>query len=193
MKPKWQIELNDGRIWRTKEILRTHISRHYDRNEYLAYGKILYNLQDLHDAGKYLFLAGEPINGQYKNAIEIYLNKFKNADEFKMSSTFPRSFNKLTYAEIPLSVKEYLEDKGFKNKKVHNNILLKNSQTSIKDKIIGYLLSGLIAIVFIVGVYKVSATVIGWFQNLSTYYYINKCLDAGGKWDEKNNECNKVI
>jgi tetratricopeptide (TPR) repeat protein len=53
-KEKWQIELEAGNIWRAKEILRSNIRWNYDTKIYLAYGKILFDVKDYYEAGKYL-------------------------------------------------------------------------------------------------------------------------------------------
>jgi len=52
---KWEKALDEGKVWRAKEILRSYIKDIYDPDIYKAYGKILYDLQDYEEAGKYLF------------------------------------------------------------------------------------------------------------------------------------------
>jgi len=56
LKQQLQKELDNNQLWRVKEILRSRISSENDFELYFEYGKLLYQLYDYYEAGKYLFI-----------------------------------------------------------------------------------------------------------------------------------------
>ena len=64
-----------GEIWRAKEILRGSIrSRGYDTELYERYGRLLLDLQETLEAGKYLLLSGMR-RPEYEASIELCLSR----------------------------------------------------------------------------------------------------------------------
>lgn len=115
-KEKWQIELEAGNSWRAKEILRSNIRWNYDTKIYLVYGKILYDVKDYYEAGKYLFIAGEALDGEYKDAINIFLERHNRTDTYNFISNFPRRFVQEDFDNYPKSVQNYLQNRGYDKK-----------------------------------------------------------------------------
>ncbi len=106
---KWEWELKKGNIWRAKEILRGHIAQIYQPDEYIAYGKLLYDLKDYYEAGKYLFAGGAEIDGKYKDAIYVFLERNNSVHLHEFMSRFPLNFARTSYEMLPTSVKTYIE------------------------------------------------------------------------------------
>ncbi len=106
---KWEWELKKGNMWRAKEILRGHIAQIYQPEEYIAYGKLLYDLKDYYEAGKYLFAGGAEIDGNYKDAIYVFLERNNSVHLHEFMSKFPRSFTRTPYEVLPTSVRTYIE------------------------------------------------------------------------------------
>ena len=77
--------LDEGKIRRAKEILRSRIKTRYDPEIYRAYGKILYDLQDYEEAGK-------DHNGKYADPIALFPKRHQRADIRQFLSNFPKSF-----------------------------------------------------------------------------------------------------
>lgn len=58
-KQRLNAELEKGKIWRAKEMLRGRIGQPlYDTELYAEYGKLLFQVEDYYEAGKFLFLGG---------------------------------------------------------------------------------------------------------------------------------------
>ncbi len=108
---KWEWELKKGNIWRAKEILRGHIAQIYQPDEYVAYGKLLYDLKDYYEAGKYLFAGGVEIDGKYKDAIYVFLERNNSLHLNEFMSKFPYRFSNAPYDSLPLSVIQYIESR----------------------------------------------------------------------------------
>lgn len=70
-----QAALSRGELWRAKEILQGAIATlKYDPLLYEQYGLILFQMGDLVEAGKYLFLSGQ-VKEEYETAINLYLKR----------------------------------------------------------------------------------------------------------------------
>ncbi len=190
-KEKWQIELESGNIWRAKEILRSNIRYIYDLDIYLAYGKILYDVKDYYEAGKYLFIAGEPIDGEYKDAIDIFLKRHEHTYISQLISNFPRKFVQENFDNYPITVQEYIRHRGYEKKdidkfKKDNQYVQIDSDSSLLGNILGILLMGLFLLIFVAGV----TSIIEWLMNFTLFFESDKCVDAGGIWDENLSSCN---
>jgi len=155
-KEKWQIELDAGNIWRAKEILRSIIRWRYDIDIYLAYGKILYDVQDYYEAGKYLFIAGEELDGKYEIAIGLFLKRHQYTDLRQLISNFPNQFIRKSFSEYPLNVQSYMNNRGYKEKDF-NEIREENKYVdypmSLSDKINLGLFLSIFIVPFLVGVW----------------------------------------
>ena len=84
-------EIEKGRIWKAKELLRQKI-RHSEYNETLfsAYADVLSIMRDDLEAGKYYFLAGLRSEDQ-KKKIEIFFERHKYEKLVQLTSQFPLS------------------------------------------------------------------------------------------------------
>ena len=100
-----------GEAWRAKEILRGSIRSHgYDIELYQRYGRLLLDLQDKLEAGKYLFLSGNR-QPEYKPAIELYLSRIKGDSLYY---SFPRSARLREVSDYPEPVRSDLERVGYR-------------------------------------------------------------------------------
>ena len=90
-----------GQVWRAKELLRGNIgSGSYDSPLYERYGRLLLDLGEAHEAGKYLFLSGRR-RPEFDEAIKVYLSRhpqdrpevlyysFPSAARFRQSDRLP--------------------------------------------------------------------------------------------------------
>ncbi len=107
----WEYELKNDNIWRAKEILQGHIRQAYRPDEYLAYGKLLFELKDYYEAGKYLLAGGAQINGKYHEAIEIFLKRNHSVTLSGFMSRFTHKFSKAPYKTLPCPLIEYIENR----------------------------------------------------------------------------------
>jgi hypothetical protein len=186
IKEIWQIELEKGNIWRAKEILRSIIKLRYDTNIYLAYGKILYDVQDYYEAGKYLFISGQDKDGKYAKAIHIFLERHKCSDINQLISLFPRKFIREDSKNYSINVQEYIGNKGYikKVKNINNHLPIEYKNSLIYD-ILGIALVGLFFLIFFLG----SKEIIQWLIDITMFLEVDKCLDAGGIWDYNQSRC----
>ncbi|GJL65952.1 MAG: hypothetical protein NPIRA05_09230 [Nitrospirales bacterium] len=105
--------LNEGTLWRAKEILQGNISSHgYDSKIFEYYGQVLLRMGDDIEAGKYLFLSGAR-DKEYLEPINKFLNRFRNTTISDLQSNFPRSVRRIQLKELPSVVIECLREKGF--------------------------------------------------------------------------------
>jgi hypothetical protein len=84
-----QEELARGDLWRAKEILQGNI-RHvgYEPELYERYGRVLLRMEDLIEAGKYLFLSGIR-TPEYERAISLYLARHAKGRSSNLIGSFP--------------------------------------------------------------------------------------------------------
>lgn len=88
--------LDEGKLWRAKEMLQGNLgTRGYDVELYERYGQLLLQMGDDVEAGRFLFLSGarEP---EYAAAIELYIERYKNAGPRALCMTFPYSARRPT-------------------------------------------------------------------------------------------------
>lgn len=106
-------EIERGRKWRAKEILRGNLAaRGYDLELYEQYGRLLRELGEELEAGKYLFLCGAR-KEDYLPAIELYLSR-SGRDQALLQSTFPAAARDLRLEYYPQPVRSELENRGFR-------------------------------------------------------------------------------
>lgn len=109
---KAEREIENGRLWRAKEILQGSIAHaKYNSDVFEKLGQVLLRMGDLPDAGKYLFLSGAR-KADYEPAIEIFLQKHR--DPYDLFRTFPRSARLRQFAEYPPQLADELRRLGFK-------------------------------------------------------------------------------
>jgi hypothetical protein len=85
---KAQARIEKGEIWSAKEILRGNIAFHNDKELYEIYGKLLLDLGEKCEAGKYLFLSSKR-NVEYQCAINLFLSRYRKAGWRSLISSFP--------------------------------------------------------------------------------------------------------
>ena len=104
-------ELEAGRVWRAKEILRGNIaSAGYNCDLYVEYGELLLRAGELPEAGKYLFLSGVR-KEHFQVAIDLYLRRHGSSWR-NLLGTFPNGGRLLQRNFYPQEVAEYLEGLG---------------------------------------------------------------------------------
>ena len=98
-----------GEVWRAKEMLRGSVrTRGYDTELYETYGRLLLELQEAYEAGKYLFLSGQR-RPEYEDAIGVYLSRMKS-DSLYLS--FPRAARLREVSAYPEAIRPALEREG---------------------------------------------------------------------------------
>lgn len=111
---KAEAEISAGRLWRAKEILRGSIgSASYALEPDLleAYGRLLDQLGDRYEAGKYLFLSGKD-SPNYEQAVALYLNRNRRAAASELIAQFPRAIRHHGLGHLPENARHILEQKG---------------------------------------------------------------------------------
>ena len=101
-----------GEVWRAKEILRGNIRvRGYDVDLYEQYGRLLLDIGEMSEAGKYLFLSGRR-SAEYEKATSLYLERHVPNPEH-MYFSFPRAARLNDIDEYPEEVRRTLEKFDF--------------------------------------------------------------------------------
>ena len=99
-----------GETWRAKEMLRGNVgSGSYDSQLYERYGKLLLDLGELVEAGKYLFLSGRR-HPEYDEAIAVYLSR--HPESRLLFYSFPSGARFRELHRYPLDVRRTLEERG---------------------------------------------------------------------------------
>ena len=101
-----------GQVWRAKELLRGNIgSGSYDSPLYERYGRLLLDLGEFVEAGKYLFLSGcrRP---EFDEAIKVYLSRHPEDRPEVLYYSFPSAARFRPIARYPLAVRRVLEERG---------------------------------------------------------------------------------
>ena len=151
----------DGKIYRVREILEGNIrSQPYDKELYEEYGKLLYRLKDLKNAGKYLLLADNK-EDKYQKVIDSFLKSYSPDQWWYL---FPQKFKKLPIHKLPQSIKELMEKyPDFKvsiiKYKAKNNIYYQYKEN--KKETIAMLVAGIFFIfIVLLGIIKFADIVI---------------------------------
>src|SRR5262249_15657614 len=106
-------ESRAGRLWRAKEVLSGFIgSAGYSPETFAAYGLILFQIHDLKEAGKYLFLSGLATKEE-KQAVELFLHNLRGKPCAWIYSQFPGAARKEGLAKYPEGVQDELQRLGF--------------------------------------------------------------------------------
>ena len=101
-----------GEMWRAKEILRGNIgTASYDSRLYERYGRLLLDLGELVEAGKYLFLSGRR-DPEYDRAIEVYLSRHPKGRPELLFRSFPSGARFRELHRYPLEVRRTLDERG---------------------------------------------------------------------------------
>jgi hypothetical protein len=90
-----------GQAWRAKEILRGNIrNMGFAPRLYQRYGKLLLELGDKYEAGKYLFLSGQR-EDEYRQAISLFLDRQRRNPPNDIVLRFPRGARLGKVADYP--------------------------------------------------------------------------------------------
>jgi Family of unknown function (DUF6584) len=101
-------EIANGRVWRAKEILRGSFSGDFDPDRCEAYGQILLQMNDLKEAGRYLFVSGAR-KPEYQDAIAIFMEKFATMKARNRLLSLPARIHRVDIDDWPASVIEDLK------------------------------------------------------------------------------------
>lgn len=102
-----------GEPWRAKEILRGNLRlRGYDVDLYERYGRLLLDLGEAMEAGKYLFLSGKRAP-EYESAISTYLSRHLPGRLDNMYFSFPAPARLDDIDQYPDAVRQTLETLDF--------------------------------------------------------------------------------
>lgn len=110
---KAQREIENGNVWRAKEILQGAIgSESYDVQLFEMMGTVLLRMGDLPEAGRFLFLSGvrQP---EYCEAIEIFLSRYSRTAPYDFIHLLPRSARLRTLSDYPDEVARTLREMKF--------------------------------------------------------------------------------
>jgi len=106
-----QAEIEAGRLWRAKEILRGHLeTRGYDLALYETYGRLLLLMHDDFEAGRYLYLSGVR-HPEFEEAIGFYLKRY-GADWQKLRGSFRKHARLGKREDYPSAVSNHLKQLG---------------------------------------------------------------------------------
>ena len=104
-------EIVDGNLWKAKEILHKSVKYSgYDVGLYEQLGKVLLQMKDTAEAGKYLFLSGVRLP-EYEDAIRTFLDCYKGKPH-NVFHPFPRAAKLENISEYPPNVVEELRNLG---------------------------------------------------------------------------------
>lgn len=103
-----------GRKWRAKEVLQGAIREHPTSPALLrAYGRLLDDLGDRVEAGKYLFLAGDRSDAALA-AINLFFERFGRTHPNDLVAQFPGILRNQRLGQLPQVVLDELEVRGAK-------------------------------------------------------------------------------
>ena len=110
---KAQAQIEQGRLWRAKEILQGAIrSESYDIQLFEIMGVVLLKMGDLPEAGKFLFLSGVR-RPEYQESIEIFLGKHQRRQPRDFLYLLPRKARLRNVSDYPDQVAQVLRQMGF--------------------------------------------------------------------------------
>ena len=105
-------ELEDGNLWRAKEILQGAIrSESYNLQLFEMTGTVFLAMGDLPEAGRFLFLSGVR-RPEYLEPIQIFLSKHQHKEPYDFIYLFPRSARLKTVSDYPHDVAQALREMG---------------------------------------------------------------------------------
>ena len=105
-------EIAAGNLWKAKEILHRSLKYSgYNVQLFEKLGIVLLQMNDLVEAGKYLFLSGVR-KPEYEEAIGIFLKKYEGKPH-NLFHPFPRSAKLSKISDYPEAVANKLRELGF--------------------------------------------------------------------------------
>ena len=110
--PHVRAALDEGKLWRAKEILQGRVgSMPYSPALYEQYGAVLLAMDDRMQAGKYLFLSGAR-RSEYDAAIALFMERHGRRSQRQLVSSFPANARSLTLGRFPPNVRAALVEIG---------------------------------------------------------------------------------
>lgn len=105
-------EIAAGNLWRAKEILHRSLKYSgYNIQLFEKLGIVLLKMNDLAEAGKYLFLSGVR-KSEYEEAIGIFLKKYEGKPH-NLFHPLPRAAKLSKISDYPEAVADKLRELGF--------------------------------------------------------------------------------
>ncbi|KAA3609742.1 MAG: hypothetical protein D8M58_09150 [Calditrichaeota bacterium] len=157
---KAKTEMDNGSLWRAKEILQSAIGTYgYNAEIYENYGIILLKMSDLVEAGRFLFLSGVE-KQEYFQSVQLFKKKFLKNGIKQVYSIFPKAAQLKNLSDYPPLVAKELAKIGFPEtirSPINNNYWDSQPESKIKSFLkagFGYLLFGYFIIVIILGLFK---------------------------------------
>lgn len=149
-------ELENGNLWRAKEILQGAIRNgRYDVQLFEMMGTVLLRMGDLPEAGRFLFLSGVR-KPEYLEPIEIFLSRHRKKQWQEFFHVLPRTARLRTVSDYPQEVGQTLREMDFPEILKDENGGVYQPQTS--SDIVGWVTCGAIVSValtlIILGVLK---------------------------------------
>ncbi|HEX8552845.1 MAG TPA: DUF6584 family protein [Abditibacteriaceae bacterium] len=110
MRTRVDDEIKAGRLWRAKERLSSVVGQiPYDAKVYEELGYVLLLMNDLPEAGKYLFVSGAR-KPEYQEAIALFLERHGRHGWQQLVSQFPKRAKSLRRDQFPETVQSTLRD-----------------------------------------------------------------------------------
>ena len=111
---KAQREIENGNLWRAKEILQGAIGsgESYDVQLFEMMGRVLLRMGDLPEAGRFLFLSGAR-QPEYLEPIEIFLSRYSRTVPHDFIHLLPRNARLRTLSDYPDEVARALRGMKF--------------------------------------------------------------------------------
>lgn len=110
--PHVRAALDEGKLWRAREILQGRVgTMPYSPELYEQYGALLLVMKDDMQAGKYLFLSGVR-RAAYEKAIALFLARHPVAGGRGFIASFPAKVRALPPAKLPAEVRRELGTRG---------------------------------------------------------------------------------
>lgn len=105
-------DIASGKFWRAKERLAGALgSGEFDAELYALYGQVLLEMQDIREAGRYLFWSGQR-QAQTTAAISVFLSRLEGASTQTFLRTMPRKSGSAGIASLPAIVQDELRSMG---------------------------------------------------------------------------------
>jgi len=150
---------------RAKEILQgTVASSKYDPLLFEQYGLVLFQMGDLIEAGKYLFLSGQE-KEEYEEATALYLKRFGRRDWQTLIASFPKRVKNIKTELLPENVRQELKRLEMPANRGHETPPPSKGKLSGIFALIGCGCAAfLIAICFVAGFAALFQEVAGWLK-----------------------------
>jgi hypothetical protein len=104
-------EVANGRAWHAKEILRGTLATRAEPALLERYGRLLEELRDRYEAGRYLFLSGAR-RPEYAESIALFLARHASRRDADLVQQFPVAVRRLPFEQLPAVVQEELRQRG---------------------------------------------------------------------------------